>query len=523
MSEVNDLHNLIATAMTGVVKQIKAIRYYPPEHPALQAAAEECLRGFQPILTGGQHLSLEVRKEGFLFNDQLVAKSNQLMGQLAMFCFARRIQYLTILPGLTAKDLNHFVHYLNINHVKIQKLGGIQALLERAQVTTIWTNLWDLDDILDRKEKLEQKPLKPDVDPVAVLAEAEANAQNRPVNESLDLHKLLKRLEQEKDDTRFHNGVQELIPLLRQNLDPESRPLILHAMLLLCRTASSKKFSETRREQAQHALGQLASPDLVGYLVDYLLDDTTPEKARDNLSKVLIFLGERADNIVMEKLAWVKSVTQRKILVDILVQCGEKSVPMLLEHLFDERWYVVRNAVTILGEIRSQESMSHLTPLLEHKDLRVCRETIRTLTKVGGHKAIDILLQAAECGDQEIRRQALLSLGAIRASTAVPTLVKILRRPGWSQNTIELKKDAVRSLGEIRSPDAIPDLLKVAGKKSVFKRKINDELRIAAIHALGETEDEVVRDFLEKTTNDKSAPVARAAAQALKQIEKANL
>ena len=90
-----ELHKLISTALIGVVKQIKAIRYYPAKHPALQATAEESLRSFEPIFSSGSHLSLTVRKEGFLFDDNPIAKTNQVLVQLANFCFARRIQHLT--------------------------------------------------------------------------------------------------------------------------------------------------------------------------------------------------------------------------------------------------------------------------------------------------------------------------------------------------------------------------------------------------------------------------------------------
>ena len=72
MENASELHNLIATALTGVVKQIKAVRYYPAKHPALEAAAKESLRSFEPILGGGNHLSVTIRKEGFLFDDSPV-------------------------------------------------------------------------------------------------------------------------------------------------------------------------------------------------------------------------------------------------------------------------------------------------------------------------------------------------------------------------------------------------------------------------------------------------------------------
>jgi HEAT repeat protein len=513
-----DHHTQISFALIGLVKQIKALRYYPPRHPALKAAAEESLKGFRPLFRESQPLCLTVRKEGFLLGEQPLTKTYQVLGQLATFCFARRIQYLTILPDLSAADLHRFVSSLNLEPHEILSQGGIQAVLERSRITTIWVNEQDLAIILERKKRLEEMPpeaaASAQIEQKSTLTQAQLQA--------LDLEKLLKLLEQEPDDQRFRNRLQELIPLLRLNLLVENRKLVLRAMALLCRNATGQKLSEARRAHAVNALAQLATDEMTDYLVAALLDRNSSDQARATLANILVFLSDKVVRRLMILLAGETASANRKILADVLVRTGATAVPVLLEHLFDDRWYVVRNAVVILGEIRSQDSLLHLTPLLEHREIRVRRETIRALTKIGGQRAVNILLQAAESDDQELRRQALLSLGAIRAAGAIPTLLKLLEQSGWSRRTVDIKKDAIRALGEIRSSDAVAPLLKVLGHRSLWRRALNDELRIAAALALGEIADENARSGLEKATHDRSAAVARTAAQALMQLEKDN-
>lgn len=517
---VTDFHTQIAAALTGLVKQIKALRYYPPEHPALRAAADESLKGFQPLLREGHHLSLTVRREGFLLNDQPVAKTHQVLVQLATFCFARRIQYLTILPDLNAADLLRFVRNLILDPQEIHAQGGIQTVLERARITTIWVNEQDLEAILERKRKIEALP--PETEPPKTQGEKTANLTPAQT-QALELEKLLKLLEEETDDQRFRNRLQELIPLLRLNLTVENRELVLRTMVLLCRNATSHKFSEVRRAHALNALGQLATDELTDYLVVALLDRESSEAARKALVSVLAFLSDKVARRLMLLLAEEASAPNRKVLSDVLVRTGAAAVPVLQEHLFDDRWYVVRNAVAILGEIRHQDTLPHLTPLLEHKDIRVRRETIRALTKIGGQRAVNILLTAAESDNQELSRQALLSLGAIRAASAIPTLLKLIEQPELSRGAVDIKRDAIRALGEIRSSDAVPPLLKIVGRRSLFRRALNDELRAAAIAALGEIGDETARPELEKASQEERSPaVARAAVQALMQLEKDN-
>ncbi len=522
MQNANDLHNLIATALTGVVKQIKAIRYYPPKHPALKATAEESLRSFSPILAGGSHLALTVHKEGFLFDDTPVAKTNQVIVQLATFCFARRIKHLTFLADLNSSDLHHFVHYLLLDPQIIQKQGGIQAILEKARLTTIWTNVRDLDEILQRREEIEELPEDPDFDPAAVLNEDDGADQNQLQENALTLETLLTKMEHEQDDDRFQRSTQELIPLLRLQLIDENRSQVLRAFLLLCRCATGKQYSEARQQTAHLALDQLATKELSDYLVAYMFDAETSQKSRNTLVQILAFLGSKITSHLMEILCKENSAPKRKLLNEIIIRIGDPALPIIYEYLGDDRWYVVRNAIAILGDIRCQESLAQLTPLLQHDDIRVRRETIRALTKIGGNRAIKILSQTALSGEQELRRQAILSLGAIRAASAVPTLLSLLKKSDWSQRAVDLRKDAIRALGEIRDPEAIPELIKIVKKKRWMRRQLNDELRIAAASALGDIAAETTRIVLERATHDRNAAVARAAAQSLKQLDKAN-
>ncbi len=521
MQNSSELHNLIATALTGVVKQIKAIRYYPSKHPALQATAEESLRNFELVLSGGNHLSLTVRKEGFLFDDSPVAKSNQVLVQLANFCFARRIQHLTFLADLNSSDLHLFVHYLLLDPQIIQRQGGIQTILEKARLTTIWTNVRDLDDILQRKEEIEELPEDPDFDPTAVLTEGDEGEESQAQTDAMDLETLIAKMEQEKNDARFQNFIQELVPLLRLQLIEERRALVLRAFLLLCRCATGKQHSEERKKNALQGLDQLATGEMTNYLVSYTFAAETEQKTRDTLIQILAFLGSRITDRLMEMLADESAASKRKILSEVLVRCRTTALPILYEYLGDDRWYVVRNSIAILGDIRSQESLAQLTPLLQHDEIRVRRETIRALTKIGGQRAIKILLQVAVTDDHEMRRQAILSLGAIRAANAVPTLLTLLKKADWSQRAVDLKKDTIRALGEIRDSEAIPELARIVKKKRWMRRQLNDELRITAAAALGDIADESTRSVLEKATHDRTAAVARAAAQALKQLDKA--
>jgi HEAT repeat protein len=175
---------------------------------------------------------------------------------------------------------------------------------------------------------------------------------------------------------------------------------------------------------------------------------------------------------------------------------------------------MVRNAAFTLGEIRDPSSLKDLTPLLDHGELRVRRVAMRAITRIGGQGALQILLGVAQGDDPDLRRLALLSLGALKEPSAIPFLLKtVLRRDPWLK-TLGEKRDALKALGEIGSEDALPVLIQVLRRRPFFGRARFDELRTWAAWAIGRIGTSAALESLAGAVNDRCPLVARTAAQA---------
>lgn len=517
----------LENALKGLVKLIKAIRYYPPAHPSLRAAIAEARQGFLPLVQQVDCFTFVVRKEGFFLDDEPVAAGNPLLQKLAPFFFARRIQRLTFLPDLSLSDLQSFARCLSLDPAEILRLGGIQEVLRQARVSTIWVNEVDLARILARKEEIEaQKKALAGGEPGAAddLApsgqEQVAEDSAATTSEGRDLERVLRELQQAPSDQRFRLLLDELVPLVRLNLTEAGRNLVLRALAFLSRQCSSRQQTSIRREHARHALMQLTSDDVLDFLVAILCRRETQKETREQVLRLLVFFGEKVTRRLMDHLAEESEAQARKYLAEALVRQGSAATPVILHYLGDERWYVVRNAVAILGESRAREAAGHFPPLLGHADFRVRRETIRALARIGGREALGILLHMAESGDPELRPQALLSLGAMKDPAAVPTLLRLAGQTDpWVKNP-EVKKEAIRALGEIGSPEAVPTLLGILRQRKFWRRDRFDEVRVAAAVALGDIGGTEATAALQDATDDRSPTVARAAAGALKQRRK---
>jgi len=507
-------HDRLILALRDLAKLVKGVQYYPPGHPAVKNALLSARNAFLPMLQDGENLHFTVRREGFFLDDKQFGKESQPLQKLAPYLFARRIQQIVILPDLSLEDLLEFSKSLALETKEIRSRGGIKEVLLQARITTIWLNETDLSKILTEKEKLEESA-QPGVE------EEDFNQlQFQPPEDIRDLRDVLKELRAAKTDQRFRELLQETTALIPDAIQPNKRLALTEAMALLCQFATNRRIPMQRRELTSQAINHVATRELVGFLIDFMCKRDTSPRLKDVLKNILVVLKHRAIGQLMEKLSLEDSAGKRKILVEALIRQGHDALPVLAEHLQDDRWFVVRNAVTVIGEIRHPDSSHFLGPLLQHEEIRVRREVVRALAKTGGQEAVNLLLKTVEGSDEEMARQALLSLGALKDDRAVPALVRTVKIRDPFMKRSSFTKDAIRSIGEIGSPEAIPALCSILRQNKLIKRTQFAEIRAAAAQALGEIGYEDARSALEVAVDDKFARVARQAALALKQLKK---
>lgn len=510
-------------ALRQLCKLIKGVGFYPSGHPALEAILGEGMKAFSPLLDG-VHLAFTIRKGGILLDGQPVGENNSLLRNLATILFARRLQQILLLPEFSAHDLMTFVRCLTLDPAVLQTQGGIQALLHRAGVTTVWINNIDIRQILEEKKRLDSLPATQREEErrqaEALLRGEAAEPQEK---ERQNLATLLRRLRKETSDAGYRRLLQEIVPLAAGHLNEAGHPEALEALALLAGQTGAAESTPSRREYAQKALEALDGKGAITFLVDTLRLGSLDQGRRREALQGLAFFGEKAARPLMESLTREKDVQARKQLTQGLVQLREGALPVLFEFLGDERWYVIRNAAFILGEIRHAQALERLPQLLGHEDVRVRREAIRAITRIGGRHAVGILLGIVQGEVQEMRRQALLALGAMKDPAAVPFLLKLIQRRDFWGREEELKKEAIRALGEIGSPAAIPGLTAALLQRRLWRRSRHDEVRAVAAWALGEIGSLEGVPALETAVDDRSGKVARLAAQALKQIQRGRI
>jgi HEAT repeat protein len=522
----------VSAALLGIGKLFKAVRFYPPGHPALESTCKEAHSLLAPLLRQG-NLILTIRKNGFYWQEKPVGSEIPVLKDLAFYFFARLVHRLLFLPDLTTRDLEAFARCAIGEPAEIQREGGLQELLLQQHITGLFLNEIDLQTVLARREKilieqgidpedLDKNPFEPppetpsSADTDNILS-PEVLLENLTIAQ-LDPKELLRQLEGENSDQRYRLLCQKLVAILPGHLYEPELNTPRKALLLLARHGAEKARSNNQRRACLEALDQLGSPELLQFFINALCDKHQHSEGRNKIIEVLSVLQEKAAAVLVGRLAGEDNSQVRKLLSETLVKLGNCAVPALVERLADHRWYIARNAIAVLGRIKNRKTAIHIRPYLDHRDYRVRREAVRALSLIGGPVALKGLQILIDERDRELCPLAIVALGAMQNEAAVDPLLKLLGSFDPLLKNLDLKKRAIKALGAIGSPQAAPALIKIVKRKRFWKRNHYNKLRGSAIQALGNIATENSQAALEAASKDASPLVAHIAREALNKI-----
>ncbi len=169
---------------------------------------------------------------------------------------------------------------------------------------------------------------------------------------------------------------------------------------------------------------------------------------------------------------------------DIVRACGAGAVKPLSPLLDDPRWFVHRNAATLLGMTRSAEAVPSLQVLLRRNDPRVLRAAVSALASIddpSAARAIQTVLRAASGANRAAVVEALV---AERDARVVPMLIRILAESKPFGEDYETVLDALGAVRELADERAVPPVATVMRKKRFLAPRRSRAVKQAAVDAL---------------------------------------
>lgn len=237
---------------------------------------------------------------------------------------------------------------------------------------------------------------------------------------------------------------------------------------------------------------------------------------RETIAAQMARAGEAGADALIDLLISSDVSAERRAYRDAL-GANPASASALLHLLGDERWYVVRNAVELLGELAPADVDARVAGVMSHPEPRVRRAAAIALGRLGTSRAMLALMQALEDESPEVRRHAAHAIGAARNTRVVPWLVEALDR----EADAEVQEALVTALGGVATDDAVARLIRAAESGGFLLRKPQG-LRLRAIEALGAAATPAAVSALRDLKDDRDAAIREAAQHALSRTRTAN-
>lgn len=194
----------------------------------------------------------------------------------------------------------------------------------------------------------------------------------------------------------------------------------------------------------------------------------------------------------------------RRIYCEALTEMGPAGRDMIQEMVESENQFLVRNAVSILGDLGGEGAVAMATSALGNPDRRVRREALKALAKLGDESTGELVVGFLEDPDENVRLAAAVACGELKVARALRPLVTML------EATTDPDKDIllIRALGHLGDPGAVLSLEKHA-VRTMFSRPRTD-VRIAAYRALHQIGTPKTRQMLLEVAKDKDEDVKDA-------------
>ncbi len=248
---------------------------------------------------------------------------------------------------------------------------------------------------------------------------------------------------------------------------------VIEAIALALVSDARTRGARGGRLALEGAIRQLLTPAVINALVQRL----PFSGSRDDLMPVLARGGDLSVQALVRLLVNSDTLAERRVCFDAIValDAGEAA---LCAALGDERWYVVRNAASLLGEMGVVEADAQLVPLLANADDRLRIAGVRALTRLGTERALIELQRMLTDSVGEIRRLAAAAHGA--RSQGKPSISALLSALD-SETDEDVVLEIIAVLGALGSPDGVQRLMRLVKSESA---DVQPWMREAAYNAL---------------------------------------
>ena len=481
------------TILIEFAKTVKAIAFYPEGHPNLEAVIEKTFNLIKEAMKERDSIQLTIERSGFFERKTPIASGQKSVEALATVLFLKRIREITFAQDATLEEWKGLLSILIMDADNLKKTGSLEKLLVEKNIKGIQLNAMKYEDV--RKKVIEAEEAKKEAETGEEAAKAEQVKQEEVIHSLEDqlhavkeseetLEFLLDKLHKEENTLSYKTIAHKILEKIKSLREEKNWEGLFPVLIVFA--AHSNPGGSRHPEQkniASDMLQKLLHSDMIDYLITRLC--SRHKEYRREIQQMLVLLGEKAMKQLLTSLIVTEAAYARRQIFDTLAIFGEMVRLEAEKRLNDERWFVVRQMVSLLGEIGSLQSLESIKMVFGHKDMRVKSEVLKAIAKIPSNESTAFLLQRLAEDNAALKLQVIISLGALRDPAAVESLGGLALKSGFFSESLKIRKGAVRSIGMIGGNNATTVLKNLLKKRVFWGRKENDEVRADAAISLG--------------------------------------
>lgn len=490
----------------------RAFTFYPDGHDIPASFTENLTNTFQRFLEEKGPLMITTKRDGFIIDGEELQEDKATLNRMANHLIAIKVVRLDFLPGIEKSEVKAFCKALSEGAEDILRRGGLKKLVGQEGSPHIKVE----ELIAPEADAAPPQTQEPSDDggrypyqfcplplkgqeqrggggdgkaarthtkksSIAEIAKAasqvsditqtltEADSQMLAAGATEDIALILSNLLfQEQDKQRFQETGKILADTLIDLATFDNCQAVIEILGRLDRLRDQPDPRTWAGDKLVLIFRRVGKDPAVRSLVSYL---ATQDSDVDT-PKTLMLLGRDAFTQAIEMLAEEEQIQRRRQLLALLVKAGSGNLHLLKTYLGDERWYVVRNIVDIVGKVGGKKAVPYLAQPLRHPHPKVRVSCLRALFNIKGKEAANTITNYLKTEvDIRLRKTAVNLLGDLRARQAVSALHQIIEDRNFSTVSQELKKAAIKALGRIGTAEALAIIEDVAYGRHLFHRR----------------------------------------------------
>jgi len=245
----------------------------------------------------------------------------------------------------------------------------------------------------------------------------------------------------------------------------------------------SRDLPEPLRAQVRQALLQAGDPKRI-LMLEAILDSSEGATLSD-FSSLMILMGKDVIPSVVQLLSAANKMKTRRFLCDILAELGKMDIDYLISRLNDDRWYLVRNLIYVLGNIGDPKIVKDLARFIRHSRFQVRRAVFHALDSMEDLGAEKLLMHFISDPDSSTRISAVKSLGRRNIREALSPLSEVLSAEDFHGKELAEKREIFDALSRIGGDAAVPQIRAfLKGRWRLLKDVKVEETACCAVAAL---------------------------------------